>query len=104
MVHCVFLSPGVGFVDCHFCASPRLELANAKEGKNSVGYHCNCGPTGHEMKEDHQYKALYICDMVLCMKCYNRQKEGMGRIRQRRKWMEHIKIESTDQWYNELDY
>jgi hypothetical protein len=56
-----------------------------KKGKKDVGYYCNCGPTGHEMKEDHQYKALYTCDMVLCMKCYDKRKEGMGRISRRRK-------------------
>jgi hypothetical protein len=43
-----------------------------KKGKKDVGYYCNLGPTGRELKEDHAFKALYTCGMVLCMKCYDK--------------------------------
>ena len=56
-----------------------------KKGIKDVGYYCNCGPTGHEMKEEHPLKTEYTCDLVLCMKCYDKRKEGMGRPSRRRK-------------------
>ncbi len=56
-----------------------------KNGKKDVGYYCNCGPTGHEMLEEHPYKKIYICDLVLCMGCYDKRKEGMGQTSRRRK-------------------
>jgi hypothetical protein len=38
-----------------------------KKGKRDVGYYCNCGPTGHDMEEEHPDNAMYTCDLVLCM-------------------------------------
>jgi hypothetical protein len=46
---------------------------------NYMGYYFNCGPTGHDMEEEHPYKATYTCDLVLCMGCYDRYKGVMGR-------------------------
>ena len=34
-----------------------------KNGKKDLGYYCNCGPTGHEMLEEHPYKEIYTCDL-----------------------------------------
>ena len=56
-----------------------------KKGKKDVGYYCNCGPTGHGMKEEDPSKELYTCDLVLCMGCYDRRKGRMGRTSRRRK-------------------
>ncbi len=56
-----------------------------KKGKKDVGYYCNCGPTGHDMEDEHPYKEIYTCDLVLCMGCYDKRKERMGRTSRRRK-------------------
>jgi hypothetical protein len=45
----------------------------------------NCGPIGHEMDDEHPDKAMYTCDLVLCMGCYEGRKESMGRTGSRRK-------------------
>jgi hypothetical protein len=37
------------------------------------------------MKKEHPYKASYPCDLGLCMECYDKGKEGMGRISRQRK-------------------
>jgi hypothetical protein len=42
-----------------------LSLLLPKKGGNDVGYYCNCGPTGHDMEEEHPYKAMRTCDLVL---------------------------------------
>ncbi len=62
-----------------------------KKGKKDVGYYCNCGPTGHEMGEEHAYKALWTCDMVLCTECYGKRVEKMssGGRRSRRHQVGH---------------
>ena len=83
-------------VPCRDCAKGRqgshnkgdeLDLSSRmpKKGKRDVGYYCNCGPVGHEMEDDHPDKAMYTCDLVLCMGCYERRKESMGRTSRRRK-------------------
>jgi hypothetical protein len=46
-------------------------LLSIKGKKGQVGYYCNCGPTGFLMEENHEYKVLWSCDMVLCMNCYS---------------------------------
>jgi hypothetical protein len=57
-----------------------LDLStDTKEGKRDVGYYCNCGPIGHEMENEHPDKAMFTCDLVLCMGCYESRKESMGR-------------------------
>jgi hypothetical protein len=56
-----------------------------KKEKRDVGYYCSCGPTGHDMADEHPLKAMYTCDLVLCMGCYDSRKEGMGRTRRRQK-------------------
>jgi glucan-binding YG repeat protein len=66
--------------------APMLDLSNQMmKGKKDVGYYCNCGPTGHDMVEDHPYKRMYTCDLVLCMGCYDKRKGKMGRPSRRRK-------------------
>ena len=83
-------------VPCRDCAKGRqgshnkgdeLDLSSRmpKKGKRDMGYYCNCGPVGHEMEDDHPDKAMYTCDLVLCMGCYERRKESMGRTSRRRK-------------------
>jgi hypothetical protein len=62
-----------------------LDRLLPKKGKKDVGYYCNCGPTGHDMKKEHPYKASYTCDLGLSMECYDKGKEGMGRISRQRK-------------------
>jgi hypothetical protein len=47
-------------------------------GRKDVGYYCNCGPTGYAMDDDHDYKALWTCDMILCMNCYNERTSKMN--------------------------
>jgi hypothetical protein len=56
-----------------------LSLLFPKKGEQDMGYYCNCGPTGHDMEEGHPYKAMYTCDLVLSMGCYDRCKQLMGR-------------------------
>jgi hypothetical protein len=56
-----------------------------KKGKRDVGYYCNCGPIRHDMEKKHPNKAMYTCDLVLCMGCYNIWKESMGRTSRHRK-------------------
>ena len=50
------------------------------KGKNSLGYYCNCGPTGHKMVMDDEpvWKQQWSCDMVLCMPCYDERMKRMG--------------------------
>jgi hypothetical protein len=63
-----------------------LSLLLPEKGGNDMGYYCcNCGPTGHDMEEEHPYKAMYTCNLVLCMGCYDRCKGVMGRTSRRRK-------------------
>ena len=50
-------------------------LRNASE-KGAMVMVCNCGPTAHTMPEDDPSKALYSCDMVLCVPCYKERKEA----------------------------
>jgi hypothetical protein len=45
-----------------------------KKEKRDVGYYCSCGPTGHDMADEHPLKAMYTCDLVLCMGCYDSRK------------------------------
>jgi hypothetical protein len=43
-----------------------------------VGYYCNCGPVSFGMEDGDEYKALWTCDMVLCMSCFNERKNKMS--------------------------
>ena len=52
-------------------------LLNLK-GMRELGYYCNCGPTGHNMKEGTEWKHQWTCDMVLCMTCYDKRRMTMG--------------------------
>jgi hypothetical protein len=94
-------------VPCTDCAKGRqgshnkgdkLDLSSRmpKKGKRDVGYYCNCGPVGQEMEDDHPDKAMYTCDLVLCMGCYERRKESMGRTSRRQKWTRYFKIVCTN--------
>jgi hypothetical protein len=53
-----------------------------------VAFICNCGPTGHKMKDGDEGKLEYQCNLMLCVPCYNiRQSNsegGGGRKRRRR--------------------
>jgi hypothetical protein len=62
-----------------------LSLLLLKKGGNDMGYYCNCGPTGHDMEEEeHPYKAIHTCNLVLCMGCHDRCKGVTGRTNWRK--------------------
>jgi hypothetical protein len=50
------------------------------KGRGGLGFYCNCGPVSHNMdhEEEPERKKQWACNMVLCMDCYNRRKEGTG--------------------------
>jgi hypothetical protein len=63
-----------GSQDCQVTDVSTLLVGKGRD----VGFYCNCGPTGHKMGEDHAYKALWTCDMVLCTECYGKRVEKMS--------------------------
>jgi hypothetical protein len=46
--------------------------------KQDVGYYCNCGSRSFGMKDGDELKALWTCDMVLCMSCFNERENKMS--------------------------
>jgi hypothetical protein len=48
------------------------------KGKQDVGYYCNCGPRSFGMKDSDELKALWTCDMVLCLSCFNERENKMS--------------------------
>lgn len=43
------------------------------EPAGDIARYCNCGPVAHSMEEEDEYKANFLCDMVLCKGCYRKR-------------------------------